>query len=126
MTAPMLDPDLLAGLEALDDACDARSIVVDVSEDVLPAQPGSTEGVLAVALHVRPKVGTATPHVLRAPYNERTGEWLRALARRVLAARSWTPDEWARLAVADVLGTADAPADEVARTADVRPAPESG
>lgn len=124
MTDPPIDPDLLAALEALDDACDARSIDVDVDEAAVRGAGG--QGVLGMAITLRPMVGSAREHVIRAPYEEgRTAEWLRALAGRVLAARSWAPAEWAKGAVADVLGTDDAPADEVAATAELPPEPTS-
>lgn len=120
-----VDRTLLAALAELDAVCDQRSIVADVGESVVPAaDPGAARqggGELAIAITLSPMVGTATPQTLRAPYNDRTAEWIRALAGRVLVARRWEPGEWARQAVADVLGTEDAPPQEVAATAELPP-----
>lgn len=111
------DPVLVAAFAVLDEACDTRSIIADISEAAVRGPDGV--GVFGMEIKLSPIVGNARPGVVRVPYNDRTGEFLRALAARVLAARSWNPGEWATQAVADVLGTQDAPAHEVAATAEL-------
>lgn len=136
MTARPIDPVLLRALEQLDDACDARGVICELDEGIARQPgalvwlaPGVQQGEVALVVRLTPRrragVFASERVELRAPYSDRTAEWVRALALRIRAARSFDPRGWAHAAVADVLGTVDGSAEERDATAQMPELPQT-
>ena len=113
------DRKLLEAIAVLDAVCDARGVICEMTDDVigtaptaivLPTgvRPGTTALRVTFSQRVLYTTGFGRVHgstkAVRAPYNEHTADWIRALAEQVKKARTWDPSGWATRAAELVAG----------------------
>jgi hypothetical protein len=130
VSANPVDPVLLLAIGVLDDACDGRGVHVDLTEGIarqpgpmVLLAPGLQAGQVSLNVTLTPRrrfgLAYADAVTLSAPYNDRTAEWVTALAFRIRGARGWDPRGWGQAAVSDVLGTVDGTAEDRDATAQI-------